>query len=311
MSILVTGGAGFIGSHLVDALCKENENVVILDDFSTGKMDNISHIKNRIKKVKGSILDVKLIKRAMRDVKIVFHEAAVVGVVRAYKDPLRTLEVNLKGTINVLETARMFDVERFISASSSEVYGETSELPIEEERPLSPISAYGVAKLAGEAYCKAYFKNYGLKTTILRYFNVYGPRQDVTAGSWVIPNFALGMLRNKPPVIYGSGDQTRDFTYIKDAVNGTLLSAKKRKAVGETFNLGTGREVKIKELAHLFIKIAGKNLKPIYSRPRPFEISRRRADITKAKKLLGYHPRIGLEKGIKETLDYLDRALFK
>lgn len=282
-----------------------------MDDFSTGKMNNISHIKNRIKIAKGSTTDVKPIKRAMRDVEIVFHEAAVVGVVRAYRDPLRTLEVNLKGTINVLETARMSDVEKFIFASSSEVYGETSELPIKEERPLSPISAYGVAKLAGESYCKAYFKNYGLKTTILRYFNVYGPRQDTTAGSWVMPNFALKVLHNQPPVIYGSGDQTRDFTYIKDAVNGTLLAAKKLRAVGETFNLGTGREVKIKELVHLFIKIVGKNLEPIYSKPRPFEISRRCADITKAKKLLGYHPKIGLEKGIKKTLDYLDMMPFK
>lgn len=305
MSILVTGGAGFIGSHLVDALCKENEDVVILDDFSTGKINNISHVKNRIKKARGSVLNVKLIKRAMRDVEIVFHNAAVVGVVRAYRDPLRTLEVNLKGTTNMLEIARMSDVERFIFASSSEVYGETSELPIKEDRPLSPISAYGVAKLAGEVYCNAYFKKYGLKTTILRYFNVYGPRQDVTAGSWVIPNFALRVLGNQPPVICGNGNQTRDFTHIKDAANGTLLAAKKRNAVGETFNLGTGREVKIRELAHLFIKIAGEKLTPIYSKPRPFEISRRCADITKAKKVLGYYPRIGLEEGIKKTLDYL------
>jgi UDP-glucose 4-epimerase len=302
MNVLITGGAGFIGSHLVDSLIKRGDRVTILDNFSTGKMENIAHARNQVKVVEGSVLDTRLLKKIMSDVEVIFHGAAVVGVVRAYKNPLQTLETNLKGTINTLEIARKYDIQKFVFASSSEVYGETDKIPIPENHPLSPISAYGVAKVAGEHYCKAYNKTHGLGTVIIRYFNVYGPRQDIPG--WVAPNFALRVLKGKPPLVHGDGSQTRDFTYITDAINGTLLAMEKRRAVGETFNVGTGKETNIKKLAYLFIELAEKDLKPVCVKPRPLDISRRSADITKATKLLGYRPKVSLKEGIKRTIEF-------
>ena len=307
MKVLITGGAGFIGSHLAEIMLQRKiaDEVVILDNFSSGKKDNIIHFgEDNLKIIKGDILDFDAVRKSMQGIDVVFHEAAVVGVVRAYKDPLKTHNVNIQGTLNALEAARINDVRRFVFASSSEIYGQTNLIPTKETHELKPISPYGVSKLTGEVYCRAYLRTYGLKTSIIRYFNVYGSRQDKMAHSWVVPNFALRVFKKKPPLIHGDGKQTRDFTYVTDAVNGTILVAKHRRAIGEVFNLGTGRETSIEKLALKFIKIAGEKLNPIHIKARELEISRRCADITKAKKILGYRPKVTLEDGIRRVLKY-------
>ncbi len=306
MRIVITGGAGFIGSNLAEELSKDEERdneVFILDDLSTGRIENIQTLKKFDQQtfVRGSITDLNLLNELFKDVDYVFHQAAIPSVPRSIEDPMRTNEVNVKGTLNVLIAARDGGVKKVIYASSSSVYGDTPELPKREDMTPNPLSPYAVTKLMGEYYCSVFNEVYGLKTIALRYFNVYGPRQDPYSDyAAVIPRFVNRVLENKPPLIYGDGLQTRDFTFVNDTVRANIL-AMRSNATG-IFNIASGRRISIKELAELIMKMVGKNLKVVFEEPRKGDVRHSLADISKARAELGYEPNYSLEKGLEEAI---------
>lgn len=305
--ILVTGGAGFIGSHIVDRLLKEGFQVTVIDNLSTGRRENIAYHENRknFNFIKSDIRNAALIKKIIKDVDAVFHEAALVSVPRSVENPLLTNEVNVSGTLNLLEACRDANVKRFIHASSSSVYGETETLPKHEKLTPQPISPYAVSKLAAEKYVKVYYEVYGLNTVCLRYFNVYGPRQTYGPYSGVITIFINRLLKNEPPIIYGDGKQTRDFTFIQDVVEANLLSLSRKRAIGEVFNIATGNQTTINQLAAMLQQVVDKtNFKPVYADLRPGDIKHSYADITKAKKLLQYNPKISLKNGLTQLVEW-------
>ena len=305
--ILVTGGAGFIGSHLVDRLLKEGFEVTVIDNLSTGRMENIAHNQKRkdFHFVKGDVRDANLVKKLVKGVDAVFHEAALVSVPRSVKNPLLTNEVNVTGTLNLLKACADANIKRFVYASSSSIYGETETLPKHERLTPKPISPYAVSKLAAENYVKVYHEVYGLNTVCLRYFNVYGPRQTYGPYSGVITIFINRLLRNEPPIIYGDGEQTRDFTHIRDVVQANMLALNKKSATGEVFNIATGTPTTINQLAAMLQQIMNKtDLKPIYTNPRPGDIKHSYADITKAKNLLQYKPKVPLKNGLTKLVDW-------
>jgi UDP-glucose 4-epimerase len=305
--ILVTGGAGFIGSHIVDRLLKEGFEVTVIDNLLTGRRENIVHHQGRkdFHFIRGDIRNTDVVKKAVEDVDAVFHEAALVSVPRSVKNPLLTNEVNVSGTLNLLKTSADAHVKRFIYASSSSVYGETKTLPKHEKLTPQPISPYAVSKLAAENYVKVYYEVYGLNTVCLRYFNVYGPRQTYGPYSGVITIFINRLLKSEPPIIYGDGKQTRDFTYVQDVVEANMLALTKKRAIGEVFNIATGNQTTINQLATMLQQIMNKtNLKPTYTSPRPGDIRHSYADITKAKKLLQYNPKISLKDGLTKLVKW-------
>lgn len=299
--ILVTGGAGFIGSHIVDRLLKEGFEVTVLDNLSNGRRENIAHHENRkdFHFIKGDIRDVALVRKLIGDVDAVLHEAALVSVPRSIENPLLTNEINVIGTLNLLEACRDANVRRFIYASSTAIYGDTEKLPIHERLTPHPVSPYAVSKLAAENYVKIYHKVYGFNTVCLRYFNVYGSRQTYNSYSGVITVFINRLLKNEAPIIYGDGEQTRDFVHVQDVVEANMLALTKKTAIGETFNIATGTLTTINQLATMLQQIMNKtDLKPVYASPRPGDIKHSYADITKAKKLLQYKPRVSLKDGL-------------
>ncbi|MEM3629453.1 MAG: SDR family oxidoreductase [Candidatus Bathyarchaeia archaeon] len=302
MKVLVTGGAGFIGSHLVERLLKEDCNVVVLDDLSSGKTENLD-LKNRnLLFLKGGIRDKELVKKALKDVEVVFHLAALVDVPFSVKNPLLVNQVNVCGSLNILEESIKNNVEKFIYASSCAVYGEPQYLPINEEHPTNPLSPYAVSKLTTEKYCQVFNKLYGLKTVSLRLFNVYGPRQEGDSYSSVISRFIRQLRSGKPPIIFGDGSQTRDFVYVLDVVDAFYKAMNAKECAGE-INVGSGKETSIKELAKILInKFGFKNIKPVYAKPREGDIRRSWADIEKAKHKLGYKPNFTLHNGLGELL---------
>jgi dTDP-glucose 4,6-dehydratase len=305
--VLVTGGAGFIGSHIVDRLLKEGFEVTVIDNLSTGRLENIAHHQDRkdFHFIKGDIRNASLIKKAIKNIDVVFHEAALVSVPRSIENPLLTNEVNVSGTLNLLEACRNANVAWFIYASSSAIYGETETLPKHENLMPQPMSPYAVSKLTAENYVKIYHKIYGLNTICLRYFNVYGPRQIYSPYSGVITIFINRLLRNEPPIIYGDGEQTRDFTYIQDVVEASMLALTRKKAIGEVFNIATGTPTTINQLATMLQQITNKtSLKPIHTNPRPGDIKHSYADITKAKKLLRYNPKTSLKNGLTQLVKW-------
>lgn len=305
--ILVTGGAGFIGGHIVDRLLKEGFEVTVIDNLSTGRRENIVHHQNRkdFNFIKSDIRNAALVKEVIKDVDAVFHEAALVSVTRSVENPLLTNEVNVSGTLNLLEACRDTNVKRFIHASSSSVYGETETLPKHEKLTPQPISPYAVSKLAAENYVKVYYEVYGLNTVCLRYFNVYGPRQTYGPYSGVITIFINRLLKNEPPIIYGDGKQTRDFTFIQDVVEANMLALSRNRAIGEVFNIATGNQTTINQLAAMLQQVVDKtNFKPIYADLRPGDIKHSYANITKAKKLLQYNPKISLKKGLTQLVKW-------
>ena len=300
MKAVVTGGAGFIGSNLAEELAKEQENeVVVVDNLSTGRRENLQNLKN-LKKclfVEGSVTDLDLVRGVFKGCDFVFHQAAIPSVPRSVKDPLTTNNANTNGTLNVLVAARDCGVKKVVFASSSSVYGDTPELPKREEMTPNPLSPYAVTKLVGEYYCKVFEEVYGLKTVSLRYFNVYGPRQDPHSDyAAVVPKFVKSVSENKPPVIFGDGEQTRDFTFVKDVVRANLLAAKSG-ATG-VFNIASGRRVSINELAEKIIKIQGKELEPVHSEPREGDVKHSLGDISRAQRGFGFEPRYSLEEGL-------------
>lgn len=311
MKILVTGGAGFIGSNLAEELAKRGDEVIILDDLSTGKRGNIEELIkwHGVKFVNGSVTNLELLKRLFKDVDYVFHQAAIPSVQRSIENPLATNEANVTGTLNVLIAAKDCGIMKVIYASSSSVYGDSPELPKREDMKPNPLSPYAVAKLTGEYYCKVFYEVYGLKTICLRYFNVYGPKQDPTSEyAAVIPRFITRILNNQPPIIYGDGNQTRDFTFVKDIVNANILAAEKN--VDGVFNVANRQRISINELANKIMRIEGVNLDSIHDSPRKGDIRDSLADISLAKEKLNYEPKFNLDKGLEETIKwFLERTV--
>jgi len=300
--VAVTGGAGFIGSNLAEELATSN-NVIIIDDLSTGKKENIANLLQRdnVKFIQGSIVDLKLLKESFRGIDFVFHLAALPSVPRSIEDPRATNEVNITGTLNVLLAARDNNVNKVVYTSSSSVYGDTPTLPKSEDMPPNPQSPYALTKMVGEYYCRIFHQIYNLPTICLRYFNVYGPRQDPNSQyAAVIPRFIARVSQGKPPVIYGDGNQTRDFTYIKDAIQANLIAAEDS-ATG-IFNIGRGERISINNLAKTILNIMGKDLQPVYEPPLPGDVRHSLADVSKARKI-GYNPKYDLEAGLKQTIE--------
>ena len=300
--IVVTGGSGFIGSNLTRALAGEN-HVIVVDDLSTGRLENIQDLvdSKSIIFVKGSITDLDLLQKNFKNVDYIFHEAAIPSVPRSIKDPISSNYANINGTLNVLVAARDNGVKKVVYASSSSVYGDTPTLPKVEDMKPSPLSPYAVSKLAGEYYCQIFTEIYNLPTTSLRYFNVYGPRQDPSSEySAVIPKFVTSVLNNKSPIIYGDGNQTRDFTFVEDVINANILAAES--TVSGIFNIAGGKRISLNDLAKSIIKIGGKDLDPIYADPRPGDIMHSLADISKAKEKIKYEPKFNLIDGLKEII---------
>ncbi|MEP0761235.1 MAG: SDR family oxidoreductase [Chloroflexota bacterium] len=300
---LVTGGAGFIGSHLVDALVGEGQRVRVVDNFSTGKRENLAQSWDAIDLFECSITDRPALAEAMRGVDYVFHLAALASVPRSVDDPLACHEHNVTGTLNVLLAARDAGVRRVVYAGSSSAYGDVeSEFKAEDMLP-NPLSPYAAAKLAGEHYCQAFTTVYGLETVTVRYFNVFGPRQDpLSTYAAVIPKFVTAMLRGEPPRVEGDGLQTRDFTYIENVVHGTLLACRTPGVAGEVLNIACGSRISLLAMIDLLNGLLGESIAPDFVAPRPGDVRHSRAAIDKAQRLLAYEPVVSFEEGLARTL---------
>ena len=299
-TILVTGGAGFVGSHIVDRLSPDN-NVIVLDNLFIGSMSNLEQSKDLITFVQGDILDESLVKSLVAESDFVFHLAAHVGNIRSLQDPYFDMEVNIKGMINLLQACRDSNVKRLVYSSSGAIFGEAIHLPIDEEHPLNPESPYAVSKLAAEKYCFAFYKVYGIPTTSVRYFNIYGPRQDTSEYANAISIFLDKIRQGEPLTIFGDGEQTRDFIFIQDVVTANILAATEPAAEGEIFNIATGQATSINQLIEIIREVSGKEIQTIYSAPRAGEVRHSRANIGKAEKLLGYRPKTSLKEGLQLT----------
>lgn len=305
--IVVTGGAGFIGSNLVEALCDVNK-VLVIDDLSTGHEENIASLidTGAIEFEQVSILDAVALQELFTGVTYVFHEAAIPSVPRSVKDPVRSSNVNTQGTLQVLLAARDAGVKKVVFASSSSVYGDTPTLPKHEDMNPMPLSPYAVAKLAAEYYCTVFSGVYGLPTACLRYFNVFGPRQDPLGDyAAVIPKFISRLLHGESPVVYGDGLQTRDFTFVKDVVQANIKAAEST-AMG-VFNIACGSRIRLTELADMLIRLSGASVQVKYEDDRPGDIKHSLADISKAQKSMGYKPEYSLKDGLKETFVWFQK----
>ncbi len=305
MKVVVTGGAGFIGSNLAEELLKKHE-VTVIDNLSTGRIENLNQIIDKINFIEGSITDLDLLKEAFSGADTVFHEAAIPSVQRSVDDPIASNEANVEGTLKVLVAARDCNVQKVVYASSSSAYGDTPTLPKYEEMKPNPKSPYAISKLAGEYYCRVFSGVYGLKTACLRYFNVYGPRQNPESQyAAVIPRFITRVLSHEPPVIYGDGNQTRDFTFVKDVVKANIL-AMQSPAEG-IFNIACGQRVSLNELASKIVEITGIRLEPVYDEPRQGDVKDSLADISSAGDKLGYRPDFDLDSGLEETIKWFKK----
>lgn len=299
---LVTGGAGFIGSHIVDRLMNDGFSVTVVDDMSTGCLENLAaHIKkDNFSLMRGDVRDFESVKRAVENVEVVFHEASLSSVQQSLKDPLVVNEINVGGTLKLLRASLDSGVKRFIYASSASVYGDSRQLPLDEEALPRPTSPYGVSKLAAESYVTVFHKAYGLETVCLRYFNVYGSRQAGGDYAGVITSFMEKLAKSEPPTIYGDGEQTRDFVHVEDVVDANIAAMKEKNATGEIFNIATGTSVTVNELFKILRKVTGKNqIQPEYSAPRKSDIRKSFGDISKANKVLGYEPKVSIEEGLE------------
>jgi UDP-glucose 4-epimerase len=304
-SCLVTGGAGFIGSHLVDGLLESGHAVRVIDNLSTGNLANLARVRDRIEMIEGDITNSKTVESAMRDVDLVFHQAALASVPRSVADPVSTNRVCVDGTLNVLLAARDAKVRRVVYAASSSAYGASASLPKRETDPTLPLSPYAVAKLAAEHYCAAFTEVYGLETVRLRYFNIFGPRQPPDSPyAAVIPLFFEAMLAGRSPVIYGDGQQSRDFTYVGDAVQANIRAGTATKASGKVYNVACGSRTSLLELVAKVNALLGTNLQPIHEKARPGDVKHSQADITAAKTELGYVPKFNTDQGLQKCLEY-------
>jgi nucleoside-diphosphate-sugar epimerase len=304
--VLVTGGGGFIGSHLVERLLRDGNQVRVLDNFATGHRANLSEVDTEIELIEGDIQSYERVHNAVRGCEVVFHLAALPSVPRSIQDPLTSTATNVTGTLNVLLAARDEAVRRVVFASSSSVYGPQSEYPQREDVAARPISPYAVSKLAAEGYCRAFTQVYGLETVAVRYFNVFGPRQDPRSQyAAVIPKFITSALTGEAPVIYGDGEQSRDFTYIDNTVDGTLLASTAKGVAGETFNLACGEETTLNQLVRHIGEISGKPVEATYAEGKPGDLRRSLADISRAREALRYEPAIDVRAGLERTFVHL------
>ena len=302
---LVTGGAGFIGSHIVDRLVAERHHVRVLDDLSTGRLDNLSGVQDRIEFLQGDIRDRRIMAQACRGVEYVIHEAAWRSVPKSMHDPYGYTEVNVLGTVNLLEEACKAKAQRVVCVSSSSVYGETTQMPLREEQPTAPISPYGASKLADELFCGLFARGMGLETAAMRYFNVFGPRQSLENDyAVVIPKFIACLLRGEPPPIYGDGSQSRDFTYVENVVEATILASRVPGISGEVFNIALGEEHTVLELANELSAIMGLSIRPMFKPPRPGDVQRTLADASKAERLLGWKGSVRFSEGLRRTVEW-------
>ncbi len=303
---LVTGGAGFIGSHIVEELLKRGESVRVLDNLSTGKRQNILGFidKENFEFIEGDLRSYHIVQEAVKGIDYVLHQGALPSVPRSVKDPITTNDVNVNGTLNILDASVNAEVKRVVFASSSSIYGNSQELPKREDMKPSPESPYALTKYTGERYCQIFTKLYGLETVCLRYFNVFGPRQDpYSQYSAVIPKFIKLIKEGKSPVIYGDGEASRDFTFISNVVMANLLACTSDKAVGEVYNIACGKSITINQLFQKLTELLGKNAKPIYAPPRPGEIKHSYASIEKAKQELGYNVMVCFNDGLARLVE--------
>jgi nucleoside-diphosphate-sugar epimerase len=297
----VTGGAGFIGSHLADRLISEGFEVNVLDDFSTGCLENIKDYLNcpSFRLIRGDVRRRGVVREALRDVDYVFHLAAIASVPLSINKPKLVSEVNVSGTLNLLWESLRFNVKRFIFTSSCAIYGEPAYMPIDEEHPTNPVSPYAASKLSAEHYCRTFHKTYGLETVILRLFNAYGPRQERSPYSGVIAKFIDALKSGRVLTIFGDGEQTRDFIYVDDVVDALILASRHSECAGMTFNIGSGIETSINQIAYKLIKIFGSNIKPIHLESRAGDVRRSYANISKARNILGFRVNTPLEAGLE------------
>jgi len=310
--VLVTGGAGFIGSHLTEALLQEGHRVRVLDDFSTGKRENLIFDKEypSLEIIEGDIRHLAICQKAMKDIDYVFHQAALPSVQRSVEDPLGSNAVNGGGTLNTLFAAREEAVKRVIYASSSSIYGDTPTLPKHEEMLSHPLSPYALQKYIGEQYCRLFYQLYGLETVSLRYFNIFGPRQDPNSiYSAVIPKFIDALLQGSPPIIFGDGEQSRDFTYIENVVQANLLAMSAEHLHGEAINIACAERTSLNQLVNVLRKILGSKLSPVYEEPRKGDVRHSLADIRKGKELLNYEPKVGVELGLRKTVEFFQKSV--
>jgi UDP-glucose 4-epimerase len=302
---VVTGGAGFIGSHLAQALVARGEKVRVADSFITGNRRNLEAIGGGVALVEGDLADAAVARRAVAGADYVLHQAAIPSVPRSVDDPVTTHRANVDATLQVLVAAREAGVKRVVYAASSSAYGDTPEMPKREVMPTNPLSPYALQKLIGEQYMQMFTALYGLETVSIRYFNVFCPRQDPSSPySGVIALFVTALLSGKAPTIIGDGEQTRDFTYVANIVDGVLLAAEAPKASGEVINVATGRQISINELARTLGKVIGNTKPAVHTESRAGDVRHSLADITKARTLLGYEPTVDLEEGLRKTVDW-------
>lgn len=308
--ILVTGGAGFIGSNLADALLKAGHQVRVLDNFSTGKRENLvfEEAYPFLEAIEGDICDLITCHKALEGIEYVFHQAALPSVQRSVEDPMSSNQVNVGGTLNILIAARDAGVRRVIYAASSSAYGDTPTLPKKEEMVPNPLSPYALQKFIGEQYCRLFFQLYGLETISLRYFNIFGPKQDPNSiYSAVIPMFIDALISGRAPVIFGDGEQSRDFTYIDNVVHANLLAMNAERTQGDVVNVACGRRVSLNQLLKILQDIIGSHVSPLYEEPRQGDVRHSLADIKKGKAILNYDPRVGIEEGLRKTVEYFKR----
>jgi UDP-glucose 4-epimerase len=310
MRVLITGGGGFIGSHLVDALLADGHGVRVLDNFATGRRENLLHVIDDLELVEGDIQSYERVHNAVVGCQVVLHQAALPSVPRSVQDPLTSNAANVIGTLNVLLAARDSDVERVVFASSSSVYGANEALPKREELQPQPISPYAVAKLAGEGYCRSFTEVYGLETVALRYFNVFGPRQDpLSQYAAVIPNFITAFLSGRPPTVFGDGEQSRDFTYVGNVVDANRVAMRAEGVGGRAFNVACGERISLNHLIDELRRLTGRDLPARYEADRPGDVRHSLADISQAAGELGYRPGTDFRDGLARTLQHYEERL--
>jgi len=304
---LVTGGAGFIGSNIIKKLLEKGEFVRAVDNFSTGRKENIEEFfsNNNFEFVEGDLTDLDVCKKVTKDIDFVLHEAAVPSVPRSIEDPIKSNNSNITATLNMLVAARDNNVKKFVYAASSSVYGDNPELPKREDFPVRPISPYALTKYAGERYCQIFWNIYGLPTICLRYFNVFGPKQNPKSQyAAVIPNFITAFLNDEKPIIYGTGEQSRDFTFVENVVEANILAANCDGGNGEVMNIACGGETSLNQLVDYLKEITGKDIKADYQKERQGDVLHSKADILKAEKIIGYSPKVQFKEGLVKTFDW-------
>lgn len=302
---LVTGGAGFIGSNLVKTLLEKGESIRVVDDLSTGKLENIKPFLEKIDFIQKSLTDYETCLKAIDGIDYILHQAAIPSVPRSVDNPIRSNDANVTGTVNLLTAAKEKKIKRVIYAASSSAYGNIEVSPKVETLTPEPRSPYAVSKLAGEYYCRAFYECYGLETVALRYFNVFGPNQDPTSQySAVIPKFITCILRDQPPPVYGDGTQSRDFTYVENNVTANLLACTAPKAAGEMMNIACGENTNLLELIRMINEILGKDIEPAFQAPRSGDVKHSLADIAKAREILGYETVVPFREGLERTIEW-------